>query len=90
MDYVFAEGGTQRTVVCQEDGTWSDAIGDCQCMCVCVYVCMCVESECMCYNCPNEKKIGRCYSIKNSKTNVYHFLTLNVSIAIVRYANSYP
>ncbi|KAI0242035.1 Sushi, von Willebrand factor type A, EGF and pentraxin domain-containing protein 1 [Lamellibrachia satsuma] len=29
-DYKFAEGGSQRTVVCRDDGTWSDAVGDCQ------------------------------------------------------------
>ena len=48
-DYNFAEGGSQKTVVCRDDGTWSDAVGDCQrtCVRVCVYVCarvyMCVH-----------------------------------------------
>ncbi|KAI0216136.1 hypothetical protein LSAT2_031810 [Lamellibrachia satsuma] len=31
-NYEFAEGGSQRTVVCRDDGTWSDAVGDCQLM----------------------------------------------------------
>ncbi len=30
MDYQFPGGGSHRTVVCRDDGTWSDAVGHCQ------------------------------------------------------------